>query len=131
MEINEIETQKAASESDTQQAVDGVYQFAAEQLVNQKKSPDEVIQALVAQGIDVQSAELVVSSLQTHIAEAKNEKANKDMLYGALWCIGGIVVTVGTMSAASGGGTYVVAWGAILFGAIQFLQGMANKSSRY
>lgn len=48
------------------------------------------------------------------------------MLYGALWCIGGIMVTTATYSSAvaHGGGTYFVAWGAILFGAIQFLQGV-------
>lgn len=50
---------------------------------------------------------------------------SKNMLVGALWCIGGIIVTTVTYSAASnGGGTYFVAWGAILFGGIQFLQGM-------
>ncbi|HTX89994.1 MAG TPA: SH3 domain-containing protein [Anaerolineales bacterium] len=49
----------------------------------------------------------------------------KNMVYGALWFIGGIIVTVGTYSAAaaSGGGTYFVTWGAIIFGAIQFIQG--------
>ena len=59
---------------------------------------------------------------------AQNERAQKDMLYGALWCIGGIVVTALTYSAASEqGGTYVIAWGAILFGAIQFLRGAAAR----
>lgn len=54
----------------------------------------------------------------------------KDMLVGALWCIGGIVVTALTYSAASeGGGTYVVAWGAILFGGIQFLRGLFRSVS--
>jgi hypothetical protein len=45
-------------------------------------------------------------------------------LYGGLWCVGGIIVTAVTYSAASGGGSYVVAWGAILFGAIQFFRGL-------
>ena len=50
----------------------------------------------------------------------------KNMLYGALWCIGGIVLTVVTYSAAtsSGGGTYFVFWGAVIFGGIQFVQGL-------
>jgi hypothetical protein len=52
------------------------------------------------------------------------ETAKKNMLYGALWFIGGTVVTVGTLMAASGGGSYVVAWGAIIFGGIQFVQGL-------
>jgi hypothetical protein len=49
----------------------------------------------------------------------------KNMLYGALWCIGGTIITVGTFSAASsGGGTYFITWGAIIFGALQFFQGL-------
>ena len=50
------------------------------------------------------------------------------MLYGGLWCGGGILVTVVTYCAASGGGTYVVAWGAIVFGAIRFFQGLAGRN---
>jgi hypothetical protein len=50
----------------------------------------------------------------------------RNMLSGALWCIGGIVVTAITMSMASSGGTYIVAWGAILFGGIQFIQGLVQ-----
>jgi hypothetical protein len=50
------------------------------------------------------------------------------MFYGAPWCIGGIAVTAVTDQAASnaGGGTYIIAWGAILFGAVQFLRGLAQ-----
>ncbi|WP_020471308.1 hypothetical protein [Zavarzinella formosa] len=50
------------------------------------------------------------------------------MLYGALWCGGGIIVTLGTLAMAAGGGSYVVAWGAIIFGAIQFFRGMSQAS---
>jgi hypothetical protein len=57
-------------------------------------------------------------------AQPTQASARKNMLYGALWCIGGIIVTVTTYSAASGGGTYIVAWGAILFGGLQFLSGV-------
>ena len=53
----------------------------------------------------------------------------KNMLYGALWCIGGIVVTAATYDAAEPGGAYVVAWGAIVFGAIQFFRGLMQSSS--
>ncbi len=63
------------------------------------------------------------------LAESKveaSEIAQKNMLYGALWCIGGIVVTSVTYSDAvtNGGGTYIVTWGAILFGGLQFLKGL-------
>jgi hypothetical protein len=53
----------------------------------------------------------------------------RNMVCGALWCIGGIVVTVATYSAAEPGGTYLVAWGAILFGGLEFLQGLWQTST--
>ncbi len=48
----------------------------------------------------------------------------KNMIAGALWAVGGTLVTVVTYSATSGGGTYVVAYGAIIFGGIQFVIGL-------
>ena len=58
--------------------------------------------------------------------------ADKRMLYGALWCMGGILVTALTYAAASGpgGGTYVIAFGAIIWGAVQFLSGLTDKNKR-
>lgn len=46
------------------------------------------------------------------------EKAQKDMLYGALWCVGGLVLTMAHIG--------FIFWGAIVFGAIQFFRGIAN-----
>jgi hypothetical protein len=59
--------------------------------------------------------------------------AEKRMFSGALWCVGGILVTLITyFSAASSpsGGTYIVAWGAIVFGALQFFQGLFNRNGK-
>ncbi len=53
------------------------------------------------------------------------------MWLGAMWCAGGIIVTVLTYYAAAssaGGGTYIIAWGAIVFGAIQFFRGLMQSS---
>jgi hypothetical protein len=58
-------------------------------------------------------------------AKATQSDGGKNMVFGALWCIGGIIVTAATYShASSEGGGYVVAWGAIIFGAWQFLKGL-------
>jgi hypothetical protein len=48
----------------------------------------------------------------------------RNMGIGAAICIVGIVITAATYSAASRGGHYVVAWGAIVFGGFQFLKGL-------
>ena len=57
--------------------------------------------------------------------------ANKRILWGAAWCLGGILVTVLSYAAAANspaGGTYFIAWGAILFGAIQIFRGMTGRN---
>lgn len=109
-----------------QEAVNQVYEYAADLMINEKMSALETKKMLLENGVDEKSASVIVNNLEKQIEDAKKGRANKDMLYGALWCIGGIVVTAVTYSSASGGGTYVVAWGAILFGAIQFFKGLAN-----
>ncbi len=53
--------------------------------------------------------------------EARKKQANKDMLYGALWCVGGIVATMSDIGA--------IFWGAIIFGGIQFFKGLINSQS--
>ena len=55
-------------------------------------------------------------------------KANKDMVVGGIWFFGGLLVTVLTYGAASGGGSYVIAWGAIIFGGIQLFRGLVARS---
>ena len=54
----------------------------------------------------------------------------KNMAVGAAWCVGGLIVTYITYQMAEnnpGGGTYFVAWGAVVFGAIQFFKGLAQS----
>lgn len=109
-----------------EEAVKKLYEYAAQLMVKEKKSPEEVKANLIEIGVDSESADTIISNLQAQISAVKKERANKDMIFGALWCIGGIIVTAVTYQAASGGGTYVVAWGAIIFGAVQFIKGVAK-----
>jgi hypothetical protein len=69
-----------------------------------------------------------IRDVSAPVAAARPD-ASRDMLIGGLWCIGGTLVTLLTYKAASeGGGTYFVAWGAILFGGLQFLRGAINAA---
>lgn len=106
--------------------VQQIYNYAADLLIKQKQSRETVIQVLVSRGIDQGTASTIVDNIEKQKKVAVSERARKDMLYGALWCVGGIIVTAATYSAASGGGRYVIAWGAIIFGAIQFFKGVAK-----
>ncbi len=105
------------------EAVQAVYQYAAG-LVKSGMSASQVESKLVEKGLDRAAASIVVKKLFALRAKAVGAAAKKNMLYGALWCIGGILVTAVTFSAAGKGGTYVVAWGAIIFGGIQFFRGL-------
>lgn len=111
------------AERTQEDVVNAVYQFAAEQMAG-GATDRQIQEMLVEKGLDADAANTVVSNLAEHRTQARSSAGQKDMLYGALWCIGGIVVTVVTLQAAAGGGTYVVAWGAILFGGIQFFRGL-------
>jgi hypothetical protein len=112
-----------------EQLVEAVYGYAAD-LMRSGASPATIKQNLMDRGLDEDAAATVVRNLtearSKAVHEAKREAGKKNMLYGALWCIGGTVVTVGTMMAAKGGGSFVIAWGAIVFGGLQFIWGVCQ-----
>ena len=112
---------------DQQEIVNQIYGFTADMLYNQKKSIEETKAALIENGLRAEDADVVIANLQNQYKQEKREAGNKNMLYGALWCVGGLLVTILTYSAASDGGTYVVAWGAVIFGAIQFFKGVFQR----
>ena len=114
------------AESATDRAVQAIFTFAAQQM-RDGVPRDRIESMLVEQGLDPKSASTVVNRVDQMRASAMSRAGTRNMLVGAAWCIGGIVVTVMTIQAASqAGGTVVVAWGAILFGAIQFIRGLAQ-----
>jgi hypothetical protein len=120
------------AEPTAEEIVQGVYADAAQQM--HRGVPYPQIEAnLVAQGLPAESAAIVVQNLREARLKAVHAAGGKNMLYGALWCAGGTVLTVATLAAAvakEGGGTYVVAWGAIIFGAIQFFRGLFQSMEK-
>lgn len=94
---------------------------AARMLVQQHRTAEDVIEHLVARGVPEGDAQNIVYQLHGAIGDAKRSRAQKDMLYGALWCGGGTVLTLAN--------TGFIFWGAIIFGAIQFFRGVANYNS--
>jgi hypothetical protein len=106
---------------ESQEAVNQLYNYAATLLVQQNKSAYETKAALIEKGLSIENAEFIVDTLEDQIQEAKNERARKDMLYGALWCIGGTALKLANVG--------FIFWGAILFGGIQFFKGLINVNS--
>jgi len=112
-----MENQEASSQA----AVNELYNYAANLLVNEKKNAKDVQIALVGKGISESAAYTIVYNLEAELKNAKKEAGKKDMLYGALWCVGGTVATVANIG--------FIFWGAILFGGIQFIKGAVNYFS--
>jgi hypothetical protein len=136
-----------ADDPGARQDMPAAYSYAAK-LLESGSSPADVRRRLLEMGWDEKTASLcVVELLQARegkveeasgsrrqsVALSKQESqtlreiGQKNMLYGALWFLGGLVVTLLTFTAAQGGGRYVIAWGAVVFGAIQFMRGYVQS----
>lgn len=87
---------------------------------------DAIVMQLVKKGLERDTAEAMINGVQRARNNVHSEAAHKNMLFGALWFIGGVVVTAVTYSMASGGGRYIIAGGAIVGGLIQFFRGVSQ-----
>lgn len=123
-EFKNMENKNSPQHQDTTQQM---YNYAAKLLFKQKKTDEETKECLIRSGgLTPEVADHIINDLNTRYKEEEKKAGRSNMLFGALWCIGGIIVTVMTYNASSEGGTYIVAWGAMLFGAIQFIRGLAQ-----
>jgi len=90
----------------------------------------DTVGRLRGMGLDAATAASVVANVERfkrELGAAYHAAGLKSAGIGLLWCIGGIVVTAITYAAASGGGTFIVAWGAVLFGAVQAVRGLFHS----
>jgi len=105
------------TETITQATFDQMYQYAGNLFISGQNAYEVKI-ALIDRGLDEENADYIVNMIEQQITDAKKAKAKKDMLYGALWCGGGLLLTFANVG--------FIFWGAILFGAIQFFRGVSN-----
>lgn len=90
------------------------------------------------QGFSPEVAAEIVKDAEVRLQHARQTEGmqadvgpthGRDIVIGALWAVGGIVVTLWTLiSASSEGGTYLVAWGAILYGVIRIVRGLIREA---
>jgi hypothetical protein len=111
---------------ESEHAAEGLCSFAALE-IRKRKASTEIASSLTETNVQAERAALVVKAIRKAASKAAGKK---NMLFGALWCIGGIIVTAVSYQVAKGlgGGEYVIAWGAMLLGAIQFLRGYSQYS---
>lgn len=116
---------------DSQEMINKIVQ----QLV-QGKRPAQITKELEKQGMSKENAAALVAqgqqALKAYMESPEGRqvmaaKYKRAMLSGVLWAIGGIVVTVVSYNLArsgSFGGTYVIAWGAVIYGIYDFIRGL-------
>ncbi len=108
---------------------------AVAQALMQGKKRDDIVKVLVKNGMSRDIAFEFVTDVLIRVEafkltpEGRGVMARKyrtRMIHGALWCLGGILVTSLTASAAGEGGYFLFAWGAILFGGIGAIVGFVG-----
>jgi len=87
----------------------------------------EIINELMEMGLNNDSAELLISLAKKQKNKPNRDKDLKNIIMGAVFCIGGVIMTsISYNSASTSGGTYTLFIGAMIGGAIQFCYGLFN-----
>lgn len=92
-----------------------------------------IIKNLVKQGVPSEFATELAEKVKLAVDDYKktpegakvlSRKYRNQAIAGFVWFVIGLAITIGTFSAASGGGTYVIAYGAIVWGIFGLIYGL-------
>ena len=87
-------------------------------IISEYQNEAGVIEKLVNIGVEEKTAIETYKNVKLKMKEIKNIPARKDILYGMLWCTGGIVLTIADVG--------FIFWGAIVFGGFQMFKGISS-----
>ncbi len=115
--------------SDTE--MQAIYQYVAGEL-SRNTVPQVIERELINRSVPPELAKQIITSTQRALKKGSGEKYRKRMVRGILWTVAGVIVTCGSyMFASDLSGSYLLCWGAIIFGLIDFFVGLfgwlANK----
>ncbi|HEY7154117.1 MAG TPA: hypothetical protein VH575_09195 [Gemmataceae bacterium] len=98
----------------------------AKEMAARGLSPDEILQRLVAQGVNRGVAVFIVYQRSGAVDRVKRRAGFREMVVGGLILVVGLAVTAFSYLGAdeAGRGRFIVAYGAILVGGAQFLRGL-------
>ncbi|MFZ4707887.1 MAG: hypothetical protein ACOYMF_17940 [Bacteroidales bacterium] len=114
------EKRTKAEESRIEAETQKIINYGTDLLFKQNKSPEESVQILVANGLEISTTEKLINDLLLlQASESKKKAVNNDVLYGAIWFFGGIAATVADLG--------YIFWGAIVFGGYQLIRGLKNS----
>ncbi len=84
-----LQSQFNTNQSNTSNAVNAIHLYAAE-LMKSGLSNSQTESKLIEQGIDRNLASIVVNNVLQIKAKASKDAGKKNMIWGAIWCIGGL-----------------------------------------
>jgi hypothetical protein len=107
-----------------EEAAAKIYKYAAQLAIDGRTFAD--IQAdLIEKGIDKESAVAITDDIKKQIQKGAVKRGRRNILLGSIFFLGGLIVTIWTFSSALlYGGSYYIAWGAVLFGGMQLARGI-------
>jgi len=91
----------------------------------------EIETELIKLGIDEELIGEVMMEVEGKTPQAMAEKNDLDMRHGVYWLLGGLLVTVVTYMMArssENGGIYIIAWGPVVAGGIQFMRALLKSN---
>jgi hypothetical protein len=107
------------------------------EMIGDGSSEEKIVKSLTKQGVPEDKVRGYHSEITRLAAEYETspegreelrKKASNRILYGFLWLLGGIIATSVSYESASGGGTYSVFYGAIIWGVIDMIRGIIGVS---
>jgi hypothetical protein len=108
------------------QELSGLFQYALMELTN-KKTRQAVEKSLVSRGASAEAARMIVKDARYVIKKERREKYTKRLRRGLVWTVAGVAITLGTYAFAGElGGKFVLFYGAIIFGFIDFMVGLVG-----
>jgi hypothetical protein len=110
-----------------------LYRYTADQM-RMGYSRQDIVKDLESKGLQRQDAQTVYEQLSAArdqaLQKAHRDAALQKMAWGAIIFIVGVAITLGTYGAvAKSGGSYTIAYGAILVGGFRFFQGLYYYNS--
>jgi hypothetical protein len=118
-----------AGKSNSQKGIQdltGVYKMAAEDLAR-NKSTSTIMKSMVDQGLSKETAQKIIAEMQGALKNSRKDKYRRQMVRGLLWTMAGSLVTCGSYWFANDlGGIFMLCWGAILIGVLDFFLGFVR-----
>jgi hypothetical protein len=102
-----------------------IYEYAVS-LKNADMTESAIVENLMRRGLSEPEANAVIQKIFAHRKKDNRAEGKRNMIVGGLWLVGGIAVTVFTYNSARSGGSYVITWGPMIFGGIQFFRGLGQ-----